>query len=164
MKLLRKAAPLALVLAALLVAPWSANAFGLSGIGARVGDVDPDGAGNALMVGGHLEFEESATRFHLQPGLMYWSADGVNDVNPNFDVMYHFSPASSVGPYLGAGAGMHFYSYDRSDFNNTDVGANLFGGVVFPAASQRWFIEGRYVATDRSQTMISGGVTLPLGH
>src|SRR5712675_1428201 len=102
MKSLPIVAALALALAVLSFAPSSAGAFGLSGIGARVGQVDPEGAGGA--------FEEGGTRLHLQPGVMFWSSDGVHDVNPNFDLMYHFARAGEVSPYLGAGAGLHFYS------------------------------------------------------
>jgi hypothetical protein len=164
-----KALPIMAVLAialALVFVPSSSSAFGLSGIGGRVGSVDPDGADGAVTVGGHFEFEESGSRLHLQPGVMFWSADGLSDVNPNFDLMYHFSPSSSVGPYLGAGAGAHFYSFDvpGADDSDTDFGANLFGGVLFPTRSLRFFAEGRYVASDRSQVMITGGVTMPLHH
>ncbi len=147
-------------------APTSAGAFGLSGIGARVGNVDPEAAGDAMAVGGHLEFEQSGTRLHLQPGVMFWSSEEVRDFNPNFDLLYHFAPAGRVSPYLGAGAGAHFYSIDVPGPNDThsDLGGNLFGGVLVPASSLRLFGEARYVATDRSQFMITGGVTLPFGH
>ncbi len=166
MKSIRIMAALMLVIAAVFLVPAHAGAFGLSGIGARVGSVDPEGADGAFAVGGHMEFEESGTRLHLQPGVTFWSTGGMSDVNPNFDVMYHFAPASKVGPYLGAGAGMHFYSFDVAGPNDsdTDLGANLFGGVMFPSGSLRMFLEGRYVASDRSQTMITGGVTLPFHH
>jgi hypothetical protein len=166
LKSLPIAAALALALTVLSVAPSSVGAFGLSGIGARVGQVDPEGAGGAFAVGGHLEFEEGGTRLHLQPGVMFWSSDGVHDVNPNFDLMYHFAPAGRVSPYLGAGAGLHFYSVDLpvgSD-TNTDLGANLFGGVLVPMSSVNLFGEARYVASDRSQFAVTGGVTLPFGH
>jgi hypothetical protein len=166
MKSLPIMAFLTLALVGLAFAPHSAGAFGLAGIGGRMGAVDPDGADGAFTVGGHFEFEESGSRIHLQPGVMFWSTDDLSDVNPNFDVMYHFAPAARVGPYLGAGAGMHFYSFDSgvADNSDTDLGANLFGGVLFPSNSLRFFLEGRYVASDRSQAMITGGVTLPFHH
>ena len=165
MKRLTAVAAVILAFVAFTASPTPAHAFGLSGIGARVGGVDPEGAGSSALVGGHLEFEKSGSRLHLQPGVMYWSSDGVSDFNPNFDVMYHFARSSEVSPYVGAGAGLHFYSYDvPGPNNNTDLGANLFGGVLLPSGSMRMFIEGRYVASDRSQASINGGVTLPFGH
>jgi len=140
------------------LSPLPAHAFGLSGVAAKVGAVNPDDADGSVLVGGHLELEQAGTHFHLQPGLMYWSSNGLSDLNPSFDVMYHFRPERMLGPYLGAGAGMHFYNDDHSD-----LGANLFGGVLIPANAMRLFVEGRYVATDRSQTSILGGVTFPVG-
>src|SRR5262245_10159410 len=112
MKSLSMAVVLVLASMSLLLAPIPAGAFGLSGIGGRIGGVDPEGPGNALLVGGHLEFEQSGTRLHLQPGVMFWSRDNLSDVNPNFDVMYHFSPLNKVSPYVGGGAGFHFYNVD----------------------------------------------------
>lgn len=165
MKSLSIAAALMLALLGSTFAP-PAGAFDLSGVGARVGNVSPDGAGDTFMAGGNLELEQSGTRVHLEPGLMVWSSDGIRDINPNFDVMYHFSPAGETSPYVGAGLGMHFYSIDLPGPNDSssDLGANLFGGVLVPVNSLRLFGEARYVATDRSQFMISGGVTLPIGH
>lgn len=167
MKSLPIMAAFLIALAALHVAPSTAGAFGLSGIGARVGEVDPEGSGSALAVGGHLEFEQSGTQLHLQPGVMFWSSDGVRDINPNFDLMYHFASPGRVSPYVGAGAGLHFYSVDLplggSD-SSSDFGMNLFGGVLVPMSSARLFGEARYVATDNSQFGITGGVTLPFGH
>src|SRR2546422_1741631 len=74
----------------------SAHAFGLSAFGLRVGGVDPEQGDGSALVGGHLEFEESGTQFHIQPGIMYWSSNHLSDFNPNFDVMYHFVRTSEV--------------------------------------------------------------------
>jgi len=166
MKSIAVAASLALAFMTLALVPSSATAFGLSAIGGRVGSVDPEGADGAFTVGGHLELEEYDTRVHLQPGVMFWSSGYLSDVNPNFDVMYHFQRAGSVSPYLGAGMGLHFYSFNLPGPNatSTDIGANLFGGLLIPAPTLRLFVEGRYVASDRSQAMITGGVAFPLGH
>src|SRR6267378_2912885 len=101
MKSLPVLAALLFALMVLVLAPTSAGAFGLSGIGA------------------HFELEQSGTRLHLQPGVMYWSSGGIHDFNPNFDVMYHFNPASRVSPYVGGGVGGHFYSIDLPGPNDT---------------------------------------------
>ena len=151
-------------LALLALATWSgaAQAFGLTGIGGRLGSLDPEGRDGSLAFGGHLEFEQMDTRLHLEPGFLYWSNDGLSDFNPNMDLSYHFAPDGRVSPYVGAGAALHSYSSDGPGDPGTDVGANLFGGVLFPSSSARFFIEGRYAATDRSQASFFGGVTLPL--
>jgi hypothetical protein len=69
-----------------------------------------------------------------------------------------------VSPYLGAGAGLHFYGTDPPSNTSTDVGINMIGGLLFPSAGANFFLEGRYVASDRAQAGIYGGVTLPLAH
>ncbi len=158
-RLLGKAAFLA---AALMIAPLTnASAFGLTGAGGRLGYVSPDGVDGTAAFGGHLEFQQSGSRWHLQPNVMFWSQDGVSNINPNFDVYYHFEPMGVVSPYLGAGLGVHILEFDGGG-DRSDVGANLFGGVTFPMASSNLFLEGRYAATDLSQFGINGGVTFLL--
>jgi hypothetical protein len=143
-----------------------ANGFGLSGLGIRGGVLDPEDLDAALTIGGHLEFEERGRRIHLQPNLFYWSSDNVSDLNPNFDVYYHFAPARSVSPYLGTGFGIHFMSFDLPrgmDDDETNAGLNLFGGVRFPGRSVDFFIEGRAALTEWDTTSITAGVTFPVG-
>lgn len=156
----------ALMMGALLMAlalPHPAHAFTLVGVGPRLGVTDPDGVDGALQVGGGLDFEKAGTRFHLVPSLLYWNEGGVSDINPNFDAMYHFSPAGRVGPYAGAGLGIHAYSEEGPGDPGTDVGANLFGGMLFPTRGADFFIEGRAVLADRDQIGLLGGVNLFLG-
>lgn len=156
----------ALMMGAILMAlaiPHPANAFHLVGVGPRVGFTDPDGVDNTVNVGGGLDFEQGGTRFHLVPSLLYWNEDGLSDVNPNFDAMYHFSPAGRVSPYLGAGLGIHAYSQDGPGDPGTDVGANLFGGLLFPSRGASFFVEGRGVIADRDQFGLLGGVNFSLG-
>jgi len=140
----------------------SAHAFGLSGIGGRVGAADPDGRDGTLAAGVHLEFEDTGTQLHMQPNFIYWKSDGLSDTNPNFDLYYHFASAGRVSPYLGAGAGLHFYGADGPGDPGTDIGLNMFGGLLIPSPGANFFVEGRYVASDRSQAALYGGLTLPL--
>lgn len=153
---LRRYSPVAALVAALIIAPASSFAFGLSGAGGKLGIVNPDGGDNTVTFGGHLEFEEPGSRWHLLPSVMYWSEGGVSDLNPNFDVYYHFDPEATVTPYLGAGVGLHMID------DNTDLGANLFGGLRIPMQASHLFVEGRYAATDVSHFGILGGVTFHL--
>lgn len=142
-----------------ILAP-TAHGFGLSGGGGKLGVVNPEGQmEETASFSGHLEFEEPNSQVHLIPGVAYWNDDGVSDVNPNLDLYYHFLPEGQVTPYVGAGVGLHAYDYD-SGGNDTDVGANLIGGVRIPAQSSHFFMEGRYVASDISQFGIAGGVTI----
>jgi hypothetical protein len=153
-------------LAVLLAAGWTSPAlsFGLSSAGVRLGTTDPEGGDASLSGGGHVEFEEFGNRFHLTPSVLYWNNDGLSDVNPNIDVFYHFAGAGRVSPYVGAGAALHIYSADGPGDPGSDLGLNMFGGVMFPVGSSRLFGELRHSATDLSQTSFFGGFTFPLSH
>lgn len=143
----------------------SASALGLSSAGVRLGATDPEGGDASLSGGAHLEFEEFGNHFHLTPSVLFWSNDGLTDINPNLDLYYHFAPAGRVSPYVGAGAAVHAYSADGPGDPGTDLGLNLFGGVHFPTGgASRFFGELRYSATDISQTSFFGGFTFPISH
>lgn len=153
-------------LTVLATTAWTAPAhsFGLSGAGVRLGTTNPDDADASFSGGGHLEFEEAGSRVHIMPSVLFWSNGGLKDVNPNFDLYYHFAPAGRVSPYVGAGAAVHMYSADGPGDPGTDLGLNLFGGALFPMGSSRLFAELRYSATDLSQTSLFGGLTFPISH
>jgi hypothetical protein len=126
--------------------------------------IDPEGAEGTMTYGATLDFEKSGTKLHLVPNLMYWSEDNVSDVNPNFDVLYHFSPAGRIGPFAGAGVGMHFYDNEFADESNSDFGVNFFGGLMFPTSVATFTVEGRAVMSDNDQFGIITGATFNLGH
>lgn len=147
------------IIGLLATAPAS-HAFGMSGFGAKLGVTDPSDLGATLTLGAHLEFEQPGTQVHLLPSLMYWSSDDVTDVSPNFDVYYHFQSEGMVTPYVGGGLGMHFFNNSRTDRSKSDLGANLMGGLRFPAAASHYFLEGRYTVADISQFAVLGGITL----
>ncbi len=146
----------ALLPAGLCAMPGVGRAYEMTGVGGKLGIISPEDRDETLMLGGHLEFEEPDSRLHLVPNLMFWSSDNTSDVNPNFDVYYHFSSQSQVTPYLGGGIGLHVMS------SETSAGANLFGGLRFPGGSNHYFVEGRYTASSVSQAAILGGITFPM--
>jgi opacity protein-like surface antigen len=158
-------AGLALVATTILAA--DARAFGLSGIGGKLGFLDPEGGDGTVTLGAHLEFERPDSRVHIQPGVLWWSVDQVRDINANLDLSYHFLPEGRTTPYLGAGLGVHQYDFDLEDADlpdsvddsDTDLGLNLFGGLRMPGEGTRFFAEGRYAVTSRSQFSVLGGVT-----
>lgn len=158
-------AAIALTLAGPAAQP--ARAFGLSGVGFRGGFADPEDLDGTFILGGHLEFEEHGSHLHLQPNVLFWSTDEVSDINPNFDLYYHFGPAGKASPFLGTGFGIHFMSVDLphgEDDDQTNAGLNIFGGVVFPGRSVNFFLEGRAALTEWDTTSITAGVTFPVGH
>ena len=148
-----------LAAAALVMLPSNGNAFGLSGAGGKLGYTSPEDLDGTTMIGGHVELEENGTRFHLVPNLMYWKVDRVSDLNPNLDVYYHFRPEGKPSPYLGGGVGLNRSHSEATDRSETNVGANVIGGMRFPARSNNYFVEGRYTASQVSQVAVLGGIT-----
>jgi hypothetical protein len=153
----------AMFAAALLVLlsafPTSGHAYGFSGAGGKLGFTSPEDHDEAVMVGGHLEFAEPGQRLHLLPNMMYWKANRTSDVNTNMDLYYHFERPGSTTPYVGGGLGLNWFSNDITDHSETDLGANVFGGVRIPAGANHYFVEGRFTASDISQVSLLGGVT-----
>lgn len=151
----------ALVFAGLVAVVPTAQGFELTGGGGKLGVTDPEGRiDGAADYSAHLEFEKSGSRVHLMPNVAYWEEDGISDLNPNLDVYYHFRREGKVTPFVGAGMGVHTYDVDGPVEGDTDLGANLFGGVRFPGDKANFFMEGRYVASDVSQVGVRGGVTI----
>jgi len=152
----RTAALVVLLMAALSA---RASAYDYAGAGGRLGMASPNDLDGTPSLGVHAEFEQSGSRVHLQPDVMYWKTNGVRDVNPNFDVYYHFDRENRVSPYVGGGVGLNFVRRERIDRDNTDVGLNLVSGMRFPGENHHVFVEGRYTASDISQISLLGGVT-----
>jgi opacity protein-like surface antigen len=150
-------------LGATFACPPPASAFGLTGLGGKLGFMAPENLDGTMVVGGHLEFEQHGSRVHLVPGLMYWKSNNVSDLAANADLYYHFSPEGVITPYVGAGLGLNFLSNERSSDSTTKLGANLFGGLRIPAANLHYFFEGRYTASDLSQFALLAGVTFHTG-
>lgn len=148
-----------LCLGALLGTASSAGAFGMTGFGGKLGHVTPEDLGGTLAVGAHLEFEQNGSRYHFIPSLMYWKTNHVADLSANADLSYHFLREGVATPYVGAGLGINFFSNELMDQSDAKLGANLFGGVQLPADRFRYFVEGRYTASDISQFAVLGGIT-----
>ncbi len=149
----------ALVLVALCAVPSVSHGYGVSGAGGKLGYTAPEDRDGTMMLGGHVELEKTGTRLHLLPNVMYWKVDRLSDLNPNFDVYYHFGREGRVTPYLGGGLGLNLRHSDVTERSNTDLGANLMGGFRFPGRSNHYFLEGRFTASDVSQVAVLGGIT-----
>lgn len=148
----------AFVLIAALAIPATARAYQMTGVGGKFGYTSPENLDGTLTVGGHLEFENES-RVHLVPNLTYWKVDQVSDLNPNFDLYYHFEPASRTSPYLGGGLGIDVRNSDLPDRSGTALNANVIGGVRFPGRSNHYFVEGRFTASEVSRAALVAGIT-----
>lgn len=148
-----------LCMAGILATPPPANAFDLSGFGGKLGYLSPENRDGTFAVGAHLEFEQSGSRVHLLPNVMYWKASNLSDLSANADLYYHFIREGQVTPYLGAGLGINAFRDDGTNQSDTKLGLNLVGGFRFPAPSVHYFVEGRYTASNISQFALLGGIT-----
>lgn len=146
-------------LAGILATPPPASAFSLTGFGGKLGYLTPENRDGTLAVGGHMEFEQSGSRVHLIPNVMYWKTDGLSDLSANADLYYHFVREGLVTPYVGAGLGLNSLHSGPSSRSDTKLGLNLVGGFRFPAPTVHYFVEGRYTASELSQFAILGGIT-----
>ena len=158
MSSLKRSLSAAMVSCVILLLPVAAHAFDMTGAGGKLGMTNPEDMDQTVLLGGHIEMENQ-THLHLMPNLMYWHVDHQSDFNPNFDVYYHFGEESRTVPYLGGGLGLNLRSSSITDRSETDLGANLIGGLRFPGNSNHYFVEGRYTASDVPQVAVLGGIT-----
>ena len=152
-----------LSIAAPILTPRFAGAYGYEGVGGKLGYSSNENLDGTAALSVHTEFAQEGSRLHMLPNVTYWRVDGMRDVSPNFDLYYHFAPEGQVTPYVGGGMGINFMRNERREVSDTNLGVNMLGGVRFPGTSHSYFLEGRYTASDVSQAMVMAGVTF-MGH
>jgi opacity protein-like surface antigen len=152
-----------LAAAALLLTSGTAAAQ-VSDAGGRIGfSVDPD----QFAMGGQLEFGPFERNFMIVPSLELGVGDHVTTIQPNIDVDYHFDVHESWNPYAGFGLGIAFYDwgsrYAPFDGSDTEVGANLIGGLRFRQVDRRQiFTEMRIGVGDIPSLKILAGMNFSL--
>ena len=86
--------------------------------------------------------------------ISYWEANG--------SLAYNFGvpDAPSLSPYVGAGLNIAHISVENlgNDFDDTDMGLNLFVGTQFEGGSVTPFAEIRFVAEGSEQVVLTGGI------
>lgn len=133
--------------------------------------------GPQISFGGDTDFGIGARVVANVESLQHWDFIGTFDVffiddNPNFDrnyweangnLAYNFGipEVPSLSPYVGAGLNIAHRSVkdvsSGADFDDTDLGLNLFVGTQFQGASITPFAEFRIVAEGAEQVVITGG-------
>lgn len=146
---------------ALIAWPVVAGAYGLSGVGGSVGYASPENLDGTAALGVQATFEQPGTRLHMDPNIRYWNVNGVSDLAPNMDVTYHFGREAENRwtPYVGGGMGVNFVHERALDRTSNDLGVNAIAGVRIPNAGNRFFVEGRYTASDVDQMSVQTGIT-----
>jgi hypothetical protein len=124
----------AALLACLLVAGNAAageNEFDISKYGARLGfSSNPD----QFTLGAYAQLGELAPHLSMRPSVDLGFGDSVFSLILNADLQYAFVVGSALAPFVGAGLGVAYYSFDvPSDYvgddSETDVGLNVYGGA-----------------------------------
>ncbi len=113
---------LSLLAVALTIAPLAAAAD----FGVRAGRFNDAGT---EFVGADLLFDAGV--LNINPNIEYWldTPDDVTAGTANLDVTFDISRIGPLTPYVGAGVGIAYSSFD--DTSETDVLGNLIGGVAF---------------------------------
>lgn len=84
------------------------------------------------------------------------------EINGNLAYNFLIEDVESVFPYVGGGLNIFHVSVSdddsTEDFDNTDLGLNIFGGTKFQGSSITPFVEVRAVLEGAEQVVITGGV------
>jgi len=145
----------------------STAGFGLKGIGARLGYVDPEDASGTLAYGFHVDLGQPVRNVNLVPFLEYWKAGALGvdrsdlTLATNVNVDFPLQGGTFV-PYLGGGLGWHHIKSDAtSGFTGNNLGLHVLGGVkdqVMPNLGL--FGELRFSLVDNTdQFKLMGGMT-----
>jgi hypothetical protein len=97
-----------------------------------------------LVLGGQMQIAEVAPSLSFDPNVELGVGDNVTLIALNLDMHYHFDLRDTAwSPYLGAGAGINFYSFDVPapfpDDSATKVGGNIIVGASVPTRSGNQF-------------------------
>lgn len=112
-------------------------------------------------IGGRAHFPlGTSAPLDVQPGFMLFFPDGPAEYwEINVNLWYHIRTGggSNALPYVGGGLNIGHVSSD-GDFDDTDVGLNLGGGVRFGFTNTIPFLEARVTVGGDEQLVIGGGV------
>ncbi len=155
--IVKRAAILATLLAVLPVSGAGAQAS--THIGMRVGynfDLEEVllSANLTVPMTSHIEF---------YPSLDIYTPEQGNRVGFNGDVKVMLPRSTATGPQFYVGAGLGIVNSNVGDVSNTDIGANLLGGLESRVGWIHPFAEAKILIHDRTQFVLLGGINLTLG-
>jgi hypothetical protein len=121
--------------------------------------------------GYNFEFEEPAVGVHFAVPIarqfdFYPSLDAFLPASGtrllfNGDVKYRFNTATVWEPYLGGGLNLLHRRLDGA--GDSELGANLLGGIETRLGNVHPFFEGRVVVQDDASFQLTGGLNITLG-
>jgi hypothetical protein len=111
-------------------------------------------------VGGHFTLP-FARQLDFYPSMDVFLPEAGTRIMFNGDLKYRFLTDTSWDPYLGGGLNLLYRRLDGS--GNSDLGANLLGGVEARVGNVHPFLEGRLVIQDDASFQLAGGLNITLG-
>jgi len=133
-------------LALLAVLPVVASAGLFTSWGPEIGfSSGPD----QIVVGGHVQSADVAPQLDFVPGIDLGFGDNTTLVSINGDFRYRIATKSQWEPYVGAGIGLHFFSFDNVgpgvDDSDTRAGGHIIAGAaVTTKSNSRFFAEAKF--------------------
>ena len=135
-------------------APCGLEAQALFGVNGNFGTETDFGIGGRV----HLGLSRATRGLEAMGSFEIFFPDGPADYwEVNANVFYALPVESAtVLPYVGGG--LNIGHTDVGEFDSTEVGLNLAGGVRFPGTSVTPFVEARAVISNRDQLVLTAGV------
>jgi opacity protein-like surface antigen len=158
--------------------------IGFKGANLRLGYVMPeDPVESTIGFGGGIDLGTITENVGLDVIVLYWSKSyDVNAANWTYSDLAikvhgkYYIPMENLKPYVGAGVGLHMYSFEWEqpaigwleagtyDDSDTKFGIHFFGGMEFPLSDKMGaFVEAEYDLADLDQFIIGGGVSMKFG-
>lgn len=151
----RGAAAVLGLLALLSWTPERADAQALFGAEMLFGSETDIGLG----VRAHADLAPGVPNLEVQGAFDLFFPDGSSDyweINGNLWYRFEVRGGSNAVPY--AGGGLNIGRRERDDFDETDLGLNLGGGVRFLFENTIPFLEARVTVGGVDQLVVGGGV------
>jgi opacity protein-like surface antigen len=162
----------------------AASDIGFKGANLRIAYVMPEDPIEATIgFGGGVDLGTITENIGLSVAVLYWSKSydvgtyswKYSDFAIKVNGKYYF-PAEKMKPYVGAGLGIHMYSFEWEapafmgygggtvTDSQTKFGFHALGGVEFPLGDKLGaFVEAEYDLADIDQFIIGGGVSMKFG-
>jgi hypothetical protein len=111
-------------------------------------------------VGGHFTVPV-ARRLDFYPSMDVFLPETGTRMLFNGDLKYRFITQTAWEPYVGGGLNMLYRRVDGS--GDTNLGANVLGGIETRLGNVHPFVEGRLVVQDDPSFQLAGGLNITLG-
>jgi len=153
--------------------------LGLYAIGGSLGHISPAenvnmaNPGSAIGIQLHADIGNITPEIVIFPNIGYWkkgypSGESVGETSIGCDAHYYLDPEANTNFYLGAGLGIHMfsYSYEYASVGESSLGIRILGGVETPVGENYRLLGELVYKTDSNVNTLAvrGGITFELGN